>query len=73
MVRNEQLPPVSGTARAIATFIKADAEQKDVSIADLARALGKARSYASIRYNGLKTWSFDDVDSIAPILGYPDG
>lgn len=73
MVRNEELSPIGGSAKIVAEYVKARAESKNVSIASLAAALGKARSYASIRYNGLKTWNMDDLDAIAPLLGFDSG
>lgn len=70
MVRNEQLEPASEAAKAIARFIKEKITQKGYTVEEVAKKLGRAKSYASIRLSGLKTFSIDDLDKIAKMLGY---
>nr|DAU79595.1 MAG TPA: Regulatory protein-modification, helix-turn-helix, transcriptional regulator, DNA [Caudoviricetes sp.] len=39
---------------------------------EVGRIIGRAQSYASLRIKGLKPWTIDELDKLAPILGYND-
>jgi len=74
VVRNNQLPPISESASEVASFIKETASSKGVSQEALREILNRgARSYVSLRINGLKSWDLDELDAIAPALGFKDG
>ena len=73
-MRNNQFPPISKSSKEIASFIKEAALVKGVSQDDLRNILNRgARSYVSVRLNGLKAWDLDELDTIAPALGFVDG
>lgn len=73
-MRNNQFPPISKPSKEIASFIKETALEKGVSQDDLRNILDRgARSYISVRLNGLKAWDLDELDTIAPALGFVNG
>ncbi|MEF2736315.1 MAG: hypothetical protein U0N15_03700 [Bifidobacterium choerinum] len=39
---------------------------------EVGRVIGRAQSYASLRIKGMKPWTIDELDKLAPILGYSD-
>lgn len=47
-------------------------EAKSVAQEEAGRIIGRAQSYASLRINGLKPWTIDELDGLAPILGCND-
>lgn len=74
VVRNNQLPPISKPSREVASFIKETALAKGVSQETLRSILNRgARSYISLRLNGRKAWDLDELDTIAPALGFRNG
>jgi len=74
MVRNEQIPEMGAFARAVARAVRDAVEEAGVSGSELGRRLmgpgGKprAQSYASLRLNGRKAWTLDELDVIAGIV-----
>lgn len=70
MVRNNELPPVSESTKIIAQFAKTKIQDKGYTVDLIARKLNRAKSYASIRLAGLKTFTIDDIETIAILLGY---
>ena len=70
MVRNEQLEPTSDATKIIAQFVKEQITQQGHTVEEVAKKLGRAKSYASIRLSGLKPFSIDDLATIATMLGY---
>lgn len=69
MVRNDELPQMGAYAKAVADAVKVAVEAAGISGSGLARRLGKAQSYVSLRLNGRKAWNTEEVDQIAAILG----
>jgi plasmid maintenance system antidote protein VapI len=71
MVRNEQLSPLGDYARAVAKAVAQALEDANISGAALGRHLDRAQSYASLRIQGRRPWTTDEVDRIAELLGIP--
>lgn len=75
MVRNESIPEMGEFARAVARVVKEAADAAGLSGSELARRLvapngnPRAQSYASVRLNGRKAWTLDELDEIAGWLG----
>lgn len=61
------------TNRIVSALIKAKMDDMDISQKDIAKAIcRKAQSYVSDRLNDKASWSIAELDTIAPLLGYPD-
>lgn len=73
MVRNEEVPPIGGFARVFASTVRALVNAAGISGSELARRMGRAQSYVSLRLNGRKAWTLDELDQIASILGISVG
>ena len=73
VVRNSELPAVGGFAGLFARVIKEATEEAGLSGSEVARRLGRAQSYASLRLNGRKSWTLDELDAIAEMLGVTPG
>lgn len=71
MVRNEQMPDMGQYAKAVAKAVRAATENAGISGAELGRRLGRAQSYASVRLQGRRAWTTDEVDQIAIMLDMP--
>lgn len=69
MVRNEELPEMGAFAKAVAQAVKRESAAAGVSGSELGRRLDRAQSYVSLRLNGRKAWTLDELDAIARILG----
>ena len=72
MVRNEELPDTGHATKQLALSIRQALEAKSVTQEEVGRIIGRAQSYASLRIKGLKPWTIDELDKLAPILGYND-
>lgn len=68
MVKNSEIPEMGGYARAVAGAVKAAMEAGGLSGAALARHMGRAQSYVSLRIQGRRAWTTDEVDTIAHLL-----
>ena len=68
MVRNSELPPLGGFASLFAQVVKEAIDAAGISGSELGRRLGRAQSYASLRLNGRKAWTLDELDVIASML-----
>lgn len=73
MVRNSEIPAVGGFASLFARVIKEATEDAGLSGSEVARRLGRAQSYVSVRLNGRKSWTLDELDDIAEMLGIAPG
>lgn len=74
MVRNSEFPDIGDTATEMAQIIKEMVTDRGITQEALQRAIGKkARSYVSYRLNGKRAWTLDELDAIAPLLGYRNG
>lgn len=72
MVRNEELPDTGHATKQLALSVRQALEAKSVTQEEVGRIIGRAQSYASLRIKGLKPWTIDELDKLAPILGYND-
>lgn len=72
MVRNEELPDTGHATKQLALSVRQALEAKSVTQEEVGRIIGRAQSYASLRIKGLKPWTIDELDKLAPILGYSD-
>ena len=72
MVRNEELPDTGQATKQLALSVRQALEAKGVTQGEVGRIIGRAQSYASLRIKGLKPWTIDELDKLAPILGYND-
>ncbi|MDE5641278.1 MAG: hypothetical protein K2I40_06205 [Bifidobacterium castoris] len=70
MVRNEELPETGKVTRQIAAAIRARMSERGLTQADVGDAIGRAQSYASLRIKGMKPWNVDELEILAPLLGY---
>ena len=69
MVRNDEMPQLGRFARAYARAVKAAVDDAGISGSELARRLDRAQSYVSVRLNGRRAWTLDELDQIAAVLG----
>lgn len=69
VVRNSELPAVGGLTSLFARAIKEATEDAGLSGSEVARRLGRAQSYVSLRMNGRKSWTLDELEAIAEMLG----
>lgn len=59
--------------KVVSAYIRSVMKQKHVTQADISNRIGRnAQSYVSNRLNGKYSWSINDLDTIAPMLGLPD-
>ena len=59
--------------RAISAYIRSVMKQKHITQMEIRNKIGrKAQSYVSNRLNGKYSWSINDLEIIAPMLGLPD-
>lgn len=72
MVRNNELKPVGTISKQIARKVRELAEQEQLSQEDLGRIIGRSQSYTSLRVKGMKSWTIEELDKLAPELGYND-
>lgn len=72
MVRNNELKPVGAISKQIARKIREISEAKGLSQEDLRRIIGRSQSYTSLRVKGMKSWTIEELDKLAPKLGYSD-
>jgi predicted XRE-type DNA-binding protein len=73
MVRNSELPEIGHTAKSMADFVRRLIDQKNMTQEEVGTIIDRAQSYASLRIKGLKSWTIDELDVLAPHLGYVDG
>ena len=72
MVRNEELPATGQATKQLALSIRQALEAKGVTQGEVGKIIGRAQSYASLRIKGLKPWTIDELDKLAPVMGYAD-
>ena len=72
MVRNEELPATGQATKQLALSICQALEAKGVTQGEVGKIIGRAQSYASLRIKGLKPWTIDELDKLAPVMGYAD-
>ena len=59
--------------KVVSAYIRSVMKQKHITQADISNRIGRnAQSYVSNRLNGKYSWSINDLDTIAPMLGLPD-
>lgn len=57
-------------SRAVAGAVKDALAAAGVSGSAVGRSLNRAQSYASLRINGRKAWTLDELDQIATLLDF---
>lgn len=72
MVRNEELPDTGQATKQLALSVRQALEAKGVTQGEVGKIIGRAQSYASLRIKGLKPWTIDELDKLAPVMGYAD-
>lgn len=71
MVRNSELPPLGGFAQAYARAVRDAVAAAGVSGNQLSKRMGRAQSYVSLRLQGRRAWTLDELDEIARIIDVP--
>lgn len=71
MVRNSELPPLGGFAQAYASAVRDAVAAAGVSGNQLSKQMGRAQSYVSLRLQGRRAWTLDELDEIARIIDVP--
>lgn len=69
MVRNEEMKPMGATATAIAHAVAQLTAEKGLTNDNIAKRIGRAKSYVNVRMNARKAWTADELDEIAVMLG----
>jgi cyanate lyase len=64
--------PSGQLSNQVARLVREGARRAGVRQTDIAAALGRAQSYVSIRWTGYRSWTLNEVDTIARLLGYDD-
>lgn len=63
------MPEMGVFATAVAAAVRTAAREAGVTQVEMARVLGRAQSYVSVRWSGRKAWTLDELDVIAPLVG----
>jgi len=66
-----QMPDRRGLVAAIAENVRVECARKGWKQADVARALGVARSAVNVRWMGGRQWQLEDLESLAKALAVP--
>ena len=69
MVRNDQFAPVGALAQAMAKAVNKAMARSGLSGNQLAKKMGRSQSYVSARTQGRASWTLDEVDQIAQLVG----
>ena len=72
MVRNNELKPLGDISKKIALEVRNLAESKGLSQEEIGKIVGRSQSYTSLRIKGMKSWTVEELDKLAPKLGYRD-
>lgn len=72
MVRNEELPEMGAFAVKASTAVRQRVQAAGLTQVQVAEALGRAQSYVSLRWNGRKAWTLNELDVIARLAGEED-
>lgn len=72
MVRNDEFRETGETTKHLAGYIDMLRKVRGISQLQMAKVIRDTThpSYISVRLSGKKAWNLDDLDSIAPLLGY---
>lgn len=68
MVRVSETEGLSGDARLFAQYFRELTNEKNVTQEQMAKKLGRARSYVNYRYLGYKSWTVNEIDTLAPLV-----
>ena len=63
------MPQMGTFAQEYARAVRAAVEEAGLSGSGVARHIGRAQSYVSVRLQGRKAWTLDELDDIAHLLG----
>lgn len=70
MVRNDELPEMGKATQQLAQALQEEIRAKGLTQTDVGEIIGRAQSYASLRFKGMKPWSIEELDKIAVALNY---
>lgn len=71
MVRNSELPELGSFATACAIAVRDAVAGAGISGNELSKRMGRAQSYVSLRLQGRRAWTLDELDAIAVIIDVP--
>jgi len=72
MVRNEQMPEMGKFAVEAANAVRKRVQDAGLTQMQVAARLSRAQSYVSVRWNGRKAWTLNELDVIAQLVGAED-
>ena len=72
MVRNSELPEMGLVNMEVAAAIRSLVEARGLSQTEVGKIIGRAQSYASLRLKGMRSWTVEELDALAPELGFED-
>lgn len=70
MVKKEDLKGTSVFTKLVAQVIRNRVKAKGITQLRLSELIHRSKSYVNTRFNGLESWTLDDLDNIAAALGY---
>lgn len=56
--------------KAVSEFVRQKLEQKGITQRALGKQIGRSQAYVSDRYLDKKSWTLQDLDDIARLVGY---
>lgn len=69
MVRNSEISQTSMFTQDIAGVVRALTQEHGISQTQIAERLNRVQSYVSLRMQGRKAWTTNDLDVLAAMLG----
>jgi predicted XRE-type DNA-binding protein len=60
------------TNRAVSSLMKDKMKEKGITQNSIANMIEKSQPYVSARMSSLESWSINELDTIAPHLGFPN-
>lgn len=72
MVRVSETEKLTGDAELFARYFRRLLDSKGITQDQVADKLNRARSYVNYRYKGYKSWTVNEVNTLAPLAGCDD-
>lgn len=73
MVKNEDMRQQGRFSRTVSRYVSGLLHEKGVKQRQLAARLGRSQAYVSVRWNGRDSWTLDELDCIAALVGFTSG
>lgn len=70
MVRKDEMKDTSIFTKLVSQVVRNKVYDKGIKQAQLGQLIGRSQSYVGTRINGQQSWTLDDLDNIAKVLGY---